>query len=280
MLLLSASLQVLRFLKCVIALRSEQLYLMHVTKLLLLSSCYGIVVIKNAERKNTVDMDLSLNQTRVIGCLIEKEITTPDQYPLSLNSLTTACNQKSNREPVMALSESDVQEVLDELAKKRLIKEEVGFGSRVVKYKHRFCNTEFSELQFSEQALGLICTLFLRGYQTPGELRTRTNRLCKFADVHEVEGVLQSLSEQENGSYVVRLPREPGKRESRYAHQFSGEVDVSGADSSVSLLSSPKTLHTVSSVEADNTVEALEQRVTELEQELASLKAQFEEWLS
>jgi len=223
-----------------------------------------------------VDMDLSLNQTRVIGCLIEKEITTPDQYPLSLNSLTAACNQKSNREPVMALSESSVQEILDELSKKRLIKEEVGFGSRVVKYKHRFCNTEFSELQFSEQALGIICTLFLRGSQTPGELRTRTNRLCKFADVHEAENVLQHLSEAENGAYVVRLPREPGKRESRYAHQFSGEVDVQDMAASGSQLPSSSTLQQGDA----NKVEALEQRVTELEQELASLKAQFEEWLS
>ncbi|WP_342664789.1 YceH family protein [Neptunomonas japonica] len=224
-------------------------------------------------------MDLSLNQTRVIGCLIEKEITTPDQYPLSLNSLTAACNQKSNREPVLALSESDVQEILDELAKKRLIKEEVGFGSRVVKYKHRFCNTEFSELQFSEQALGIICTLFLRGYQTPGELRTRTNRLCKFTDVHEAESVLQYLSEAENGSYVVRLPREPGKRESRYAHQFSGEVDTSGIESS-GLSSSANVLHTASRVQDTDKIEVLEQRVTELEQELALLKAQFEEWSS
>ena len=227
-----------------------------------------------------MDMDLSLNQTRVIGCLIEKEITTPDQYPLSLNSLTAACNQKSNREPVMALNESDVQEILDELAKKRLIKEEVGFGSRVVKYKHRFCNTEFSELQFSEQALGLICTLFLRGYQTPGELRTRTNRLCKFTDVHEAESVLQYLSESENGSYVVRLPREPGKRESRYAHQFSGEVEVLDMESSVHQVSSKNTLYSGNTGGDTNKVEALELRVTELEQELASLKAQFEEWLS
>ncbi|BBB30282.1 YceH family protein [Neptunomonas japonica] len=227
-----------------------------------------------------MDMDLSLNQTRVIGCLIEKEITTPDQYPLSLNSLTAACNQKSNREPVMTLSESDVQEILDELTKKRLIKEEVGFGSRVVKYKHRFCNTEFSELQLSEQALGIICTLFLRGYQTPGELRTRTNRLCTFADVHETESVLQYLSEAENGSYVVRLPREPGKRESRYAHQFSGEIDTSDIVSSDSMSSSENVLPTASRAHDIGKVAMLEQRVTQLEQELASLKAQFEEWSS
>lgn len=224
-------------------------------------------------------MDLSLNQTRVIGCLIEKEITTPDQYPLSLNSLTAACNQKSNREPVMGLSESEVQEILDELTKKRLIKEEVGFGSRVVKYKHRFCNTEFSELQLSEQALGIICTLFLRGAQTPGELRTRTNRLCKFGDVHDVEKVLLNLSGPENGSYVVCLPREPGKRESRYAHQFSGEVDISDGASSDFGFTRKNTVHSQGASEDKDKVESLELRVTELERELASLKAQFEEWL-
>ncbi len=220
-----------------------------------------------------MDMDLSLNQTRVIGCLIEKEITTPDQYPLSLNSLTNACNQKSNRDPVLALSEAEVQEVLDEVAKKRLLKEEVGFGSRVVKYKHRFCNTEFSELQLSEQALGIICTLLLRGPQTPGELRSRTNRLCSFRDVGEVENHLQILSEPDNGPYVVRLPREPGKRESRYAHLFSGDIDMTGYAEGTSLSQS-------GGDHDDSRIEVLEQRVSELENQLSVLKAQVEELFS
>ena len=230
-----------------------------------------------------MDMDLSLNQTRVIGCLIEKEITTPDQYPLSLNALTNACNQKSNRDPVLALGESEVQEVLDELAKKRLIKEEVGFGSRVVKYKHRFCNTEFSELQLSHQALGIICTLLLRGPQTPGELRSRTNRLCTFSDVHEVEKLLQQLSEPDNGPYVTRLPREPGKRESRYAHLFSGEIDMTEVSAHITLsqdVLSQERLSKGREEHSDSRIEVLEQRVSELEGQLAALKSQFDELLS
>ncbi|MBB1440654.1 DUF480 domain-containing protein, partial [Shewanella sp. SG41-4] len=108
-------------------------------------------------------MELTSLEARVIGCLLEKELTTPDQYPLSLNSLALACNQKSSREPVLSLSESEVKTVLDDLTKKRLLSEQSGFGSRGVKYKHRFCNTEFSELQFSSAEVAIICVLLLRG---------------------------------------------------------------------------------------------------------------------
>ncbi|MBU2965289.1 DUF480 domain-containing protein [Amphritea sp. 2_MG-2023] len=214
-----------------------------------------------------MDMDLSLLQTRVIGCLIEKEKTTPDQYPLTLNALTTACNQKSNRDPVMDLSDTDVQAVIDELSQKRLVREETGFGSRVAKYKHRFCNTEFSELKLSEQELAIVCTLFLRGPQTPGELRSRTNRLCSFRDVHETETVLQKMSEREEFPLVVRMPREPGKRESRYAHLFSGEVEA--ADPSEYNVPAP-------SVRVNpEMIQALEARVTLLEATVAELQAKL-----
>ncbi|WP_420597834.1 YceH family protein [Neptuniibacter sp.] len=204
-------------------------------------------------------MDLIPNQARVIGCLIEKEITTPDQYPLSLNSLTNACNQKSNREPVLTLSESEVQDVLDELRDKRLIREETGFGSRVVKYKHRFCNTEFSDLKLDAQELAVICVLLLRGPQTPGELRTRTNRLCEFSDVHQVEAVLNNLSQREV-SLVVRLPREAGKRESRYAHLFCGEVEVVEPEVQVNEFVKP----TDRIIELENRVAELERIVSEI----------------
>lgn len=163
-------------------------------------------------------------EARVIGCLIEKEICTPDQYPLSLNALVNACNQKSNREPVLELSELDIRAVIDELVRRRLVVNTAGFNARVPRYQHRFCNTEFGELKFDAQELGILCELLLRGPQTPGELRSRTNRLCNFDDVTQVEAVLTRLAEQ--GPYVVRLPREPGKRESRYAHLFGGEIDV------------------------------------------------------
>lgn len=168
--------------------------------------------------------ELTQNECRVLGVMLEKETTTPDQYPLSLNGLTTGCNQKSNREPVMSLSENDVQDTVDSLKAKKLISDQTGFGSRVVKYKHRFCNTEFGDLQFSEQQRALICVLLLRGPQTPGELRTRTQRMAEFSNVAEAESVLMSLTDYKGDQLVTQLPREPGKRESRYAHLFSGEV--------------------------------------------------------
>jgi uncharacterized protein YceH (UPF0502 family) len=159
-------------------------------------------------------------QARIIGVLIEKEITTPDQYPLSLNALTLGCNQKSSREPIMQLGENDVQNVIDELRHKNLLLEHQNSGSRVLKYKHRFCNTEFNSLQFTSQQLALICTLLLRGAQTPGELRTRTNRLAQFNNVNEVENSLTILSDFNGEKLVVKLNREPGKRESRFAQLF------------------------------------------------------------
>ncbi|WP_444998325.1 YceH family protein [Aliikangiella sp. IMCC44359] len=163
-------------------------------------------------------IQLTLHEQRVIGCLIEKSLTTPDQYPLSLNALTNACNQKSNREPVLSLTESEVQNTVDLLIEKRVVFTQSSSTSRVEKYKHRFCNTEFSDLQFSAQELGVICVLLLRGPQTPGELRTRTNRLCQFSGVQEVEETLNELCSK---AIVIKLDREPGRRESRYAHCFS-----------------------------------------------------------
>jgi hypothetical protein len=168
-------------------------------------------------------VQLTSYQARVIGVLIEKEITTPDQYPLSLNALTLGCNQKSSRDPIMQLGESDVQNVLDELRDKNLLFEHQTSGSRVVKYKHRFCNTEFSSLKFTAQQLAIVCVLLLRGPQTPGELRTRTNRLAEFANVNEVEAALVELTEFNSDKLVLKLEREPGKREARYTHLFSGE---------------------------------------------------------
>ena len=147
-------------------------------------------------------MSIELNpvEARVIGCLIEKEVTTPDYYPLTLNSLTSACNQKSNREPVMALSELDVQEAVDSLIGRRLVSDESGFNSRASKFQHRFCNTEFGDLKLTKQEKGIVCCMLLRGAQTPGELRTRTNRLAEFSDVKEVEAVLERLAAREEGA--------------------------------------------------------------------------------
>lgn len=173
-----------------------------------------------------MNIEFSAIEARVIGCLIEKEITTPDQYPLSLNALTNACNQKTNRDPVLELSEAAVQQTVDALMKKHMVSDKsAGYGGRVTKYKHRFCNTEFGSLKFSKQELGILCVMLLRGPQTPGELRSRTNRLCEFADAQEVEAALQGLMTREDGPFIARLARLPGTRESRYAHLFSGMIE-------------------------------------------------------
>src|SRR6516162_2746645 len=173
-----------------------------------------------------MNIELSPMEARVIGCLIEKQITTPDQYPLSLNALVNACNQKSNRDPVMSVDEAGVQTTLDHLSRKHLVIEKSGFGSRVPKYQHRFCNTEYGTLKFDPQELAIVCELLLRGPQTPGELRGRASRMAPFSDVSEVETALNRLSEREDGPFVVRLAREAGRRESRYAHLLSGEVSA------------------------------------------------------
>src|SRR5579863_6539563 len=157
--------------------------------------------------------ELSALEARVIGSLIEKQVTTPDQYPLSLNALLLACNQKSNRDPILELTERDLQGLVDGLARKHLVLEKSGFGSRVAKYQQRFCNTEFSALQFTPQERAILCELLLRGPQTPGELRTRAARMADVADVTQVESALEHLAQLEAGACVVRLAREPGKRE-------------------------------------------------------------------
>ncbi|MFA0413433.1 YceH family protein [Vibrio renipiscarius] len=211
-----------------------------------------------------MNIELSPIEARVIGCLIEKEVTTPDYYPLTLNSLTAACNQKSNREPVLALSDLDVQQAIDSLVARRLVSDESGFNSRASKYQHRFCNTEFGDLKLTAQEKGIVCCLLLRGAQTPGELRTRTNRLAPFNDVKEVEAVLDKMANAQGGAMVVRLPREAGKRESRYQHLFSGEVDLEA----LTALSASST-----SVNTKARVEELEAEVIALREEVAELNA-------
>ncbi|WOT06580.1 YceH family protein [Shewanella youngdeokensis] len=214
-------------------------------------------------------MELSQLEARIIGVLLEKEITTPEQYPLSLNSLTSGCNQKSSRDPVLCLTEIEVQNTLDDLAKKRLISDQSGFGSRVLKYKHRFCNTEFSDLQLSSAQLAIVCLLLLRGPQTAGELRTRSNRLHEFANVNEVEQALNELASREI-PLVALLAKEPGKREARYCQLFTPMTPA------VATLTTP-VLNTAQPIVPQ---EDLQQRVTKLETELAVLKAQLEQLLA
>jgi len=210
-----------------------------------------------------MNIEFSPNEARVIGCLLEKEITTPDQYPLSLNALTNACNQKTNREPVLELSEAVVQQAVDSLMKKHMVSDKsAGYGGRVTKYKHRFCNTEFGSLKFSKQELGILCVLLLRGPQTPGELRARTNRLCEFADADQVEATLRNLMAREDGPFIARLPRAAGARESRYAHLFSGHLE------SVEEPAAPE-------VEAAGGP-TLSQRVTQLEELVQRLRGEID----
>ena len=208
--------------------------------------------------------ELTATEARVIGCLLEKQVTTPEQYPLSVNGVVTACNQKTNREPVMNLSESDVQEQLDNLVKRHFLRTVSGFGNRVTKYEQRFCNSEFGNLKLSAAEVAGITTLLLRGAQTPGELRSRASRMYEFSDMAEVESTLENLATREDGPYVIRLAREPGKRESRYMHLFCGEVD--GAIAAADQLPA-------ASGDLQARVEMLETEVAELKQRLDSLLA-------
>lgn len=208
---------------------------------------------------------LSGAEARVVGSLLEKQVTTPEQYPLSVNAVTMACNQKTNREPVMNLSEHDVQDVLDALVKRHYLRTVSGFGNRVTKYEQRFCNSEFGDLKLSSAEVAVITTLLLRGAQTPGELRTRASRMHEFSDMQEVEQTLEGLAAREDGPYVVRLAREPGKRESRYMHLFSGDVDAASA-----------------TAESDRPErnDSLTARVEALEEEVAGLKQRLDALLA
>ena len=216
-----------------------------------------------------MDIHLTPCEARVIGCLLEKQRTTPEHYPLSLNALTNACNQKSSRDPVMELDEGTVQDTIDALMKRCYVNEKSGFGSRVTKYQHRFCNTEFGTLKFSGQELGIICVLLLRGPQTPGELRTRTERLCKFQDSREVESTLEQLMQRDDGPFVARLPRQPGKRDARYAHLFGDEIDMSEA-------AVPEAVVAASPGQDADRMARLEQLVDQLRAEVATLKERLD----
>jgi len=220
-----------------------------------------------------MNIQLTALEARVIACLIEKAITTPDQYPLSLNALTNACNQKSNRDPVLDLDERSVQETLDALAKKHLVIERSGFGSRVPKYQHRFCNTGFGSLELTPQETAILCELLLRGPQTPGELRGRAGRMAQISDVAEVESALNALASRADGPFVVRLAREPGRRESRYAHLLSGPVEVApeAPGATAQETAAPSSGGGTTSFHAR--IEALEQRVEELQREIEALKS-------
>ena len=214
-------------------------------------------------------LELTAEQIRVLGVMLEKQVTTPDQYPMSINAITTACNQKSNREPVVDYSEVEVQNIVDELIQQRLLAD-AGPSGRVNKYRHRFYGSEFSAFNFNSAKAAILCLLFVRGPQTPGELRTRSQRLHPFNDVTQVENCLNELANAEDGPFVVKLAREPGKREHRFGHLFSGEITES-----------PATNHLASASAINNTGVSAEEfaelkaQVAQLTAELAELKNQL-----
>ena len=216
-----------------------------------------------------MNIELSPIEARIIGCLIEKQITTPDAYPLSLNALVNACNQKSNRDPVMSADEAAIQTAMDHLIRMHLVIEKSGFGSRVPKYQHRFCNTEFGSLKFTPQELAIVCELLVRGPQTSGELRTRAARMASFSEVGQVEAALESLSSRADGPFVLRLSREPGRRDSRYAHLFSGAVTIPA------LTEESIRRPSVASAPAPSRLERLEEEVQQLKEELTHIKARL-----
>ena len=208
--------------------------------------------------------DLTLNETRVVGSLLEKAVTTPDQCPLTLNALMTACNQKSSRDPVLSLDQGTVQRTARDLEEKLIVTSDENPRTGVVKYRHRFCNTPFSDLQLTNAEYAIVCVLLLRGPQTPGELRTRTSRLHEFPDNEAVAETLRGLldADRPGGALVARLARVPGRRDHQYVHRFSGEVESVPEDQRGDTPAQPRR----------NALYELESRVGALEQEVAALK--------
>ena len=210
-------------------------------------------------------MDLSLHpvEVRVLGSLLEKEITTPEYYPLSLNALVNACNQKSNRDPVVSYDEDIVEQALQSLRDKGLLLSITGAGSRVMKYGHRISE----RLNLGRRELAILCELMVRGPQTPGELRTRTERMHRFDDLAELESVIDRMPE-----LMVKLPRRAGEKESRYAHLLSGPP-AAGVEESQPAAPSGRT-DRVGALEAD--VAQLRTELEDLKQQFARFQKQFE----
>ncbi|MDH3612066.1 MAG: DUF480 domain-containing protein [Gammaproteobacteria bacterium] len=216
--------------------------------------------------------ELTAIEARVIGCLIEKSVVTPDQYPLTLNALTNACNQKSGRNPVMALQQGEVQHTVRDLEAKHLVRMEENFKSRTEKYTQRFCNTRYSNLQFEPPQLAIVCLLLLRGPQTPGEIRSRSGRLHSFADNADVVLALTSLIDRDGEPLLVKLPRTPGRKDSEYMHLFSGPVDVEAHVSQVQAEKPSGTSERVSVAELSERVSRLEADVAELKELMQQLQ--------
>jgi uncharacterized protein len=217
---------------------------------------------------------LSEEEIRVLGALVEKQVTTPEYYPLTLNALVQACNQKSNRNPIVAYDEELVSWAIERLREKNLVYVFYGSTSRVPKYKHMMADI----FGLNARELALVCVLMLRGAQTPGELRGRTDRLYDFNTLEEVEEALGSLSSKEPQALVARLPRQPGQKEVRYAHLLAGELRLDepaereGAEGEAP--ARPVKGDRLGELERE--VETLREEVNRLRQEFAEFKRQFD----
>ena len=217
---------------------------------------------------------LSANEARIIGCLIEKSVVTPDQYPLTLNALTNACNQKSGRNPVMSLEQGAVQHTIRELERKHLARVDENFKSRTEKYVQRFCNTRYSDYQFDPPQLAIVCLLLLRGPQTPGELKARSGRLHSFENNAGVVETTNSLKDRDGPPLIVQLPRTPGRKDAEFMHLFSGEIDVvAHTQNALEAKSSGDSAQRTSNIELEQRVSALETEVAELREALGLLNS-------
>jgi uncharacterized protein len=220
---------------------------------------------------NTPELNLSEVEARVLGSLIEKDITTPDYYPLSLNALGNACNQKNNRDPVMTLDENSVRQALASLQERRMAGPAGGADSRVAKYEHRLQEV----FNFERRETALVCVLLLRGAQTPGELRGRCERMYRFETLDDVQSGLQRPMERVPPLARV-LARQPGTKESRYMHLFSGDAGVPEESDPVILQRAVRRVEEGSRLSMlEGQVESLKQEVTELKRQLAEFRDQF-----
>ena len=220
-----------------------------------------------------MEIRLSPAEARVLGALVEKDLTTPDYYPLTLNALTNACNQKSNRDPVVAFEEADVVRALDGLRHKGLAMQAHGEGSRVPKYRH--CLSEKLHLERDEQAV--LAELLLRGPQTLGELRTRAERMAPLPSLEDVERILGELM-QRRPPLALKLPRQPGRKEHRFAHLLCGEPELSTDEALPALENATLQVRAenerIATLEAD--VAGLREDVAQLRAELETFRRQFE----
>lgn len=220
-------------------------------------------------------IQLTAHEARVLGCLLEKSVITPDQYPLTLNALTNACNQKSSREPVMALEPGTVKATIRSLQDKHLVRVEENFRTQVEKYSQRLCNTPFSDYQFDPAQFAIVCVLLLRGPRTPGELRANSGRLHTFADNDAVLTALEALATREGGPVVAELAMQPGRRDAQWMHLFAGAVPAApgrAAAAEVTARSEPPP-----ATGSATRIAQLEARIDSLEAELATLREQLQE---